>query len=97
MTTSEVVGGVFFARDQLFRMEELPVCPCSNLVNDRGFQIYEHSSWHVLPSSCLAEKSVERIVSNTHRRITEEKIKPNQNPRPFQKSATKEEEKPLKR
>ena len=41
MSSGEVVGGVFFSRDQLFRVEELSVGSGSDFVNDGGFQVEE--------------------------------------------------------
>lgn len=70
MTPSKVVGSILFAADELLRVEEGAVCARSDLVNDRGFKIKEHSSRDMLPSSCLAEKCVEGIVSAGHCFVT---------------------------
>ena len=66
MTTGKVVGSIFFATDQLLRMEELAVGASSNLINDSWLKIYEHGTWHVLSSTSLAEEGVESIVSTAN-------------------------------
>lgn len=63
MASCKVVGGVFFATDELFRVEKLAVCPGPDLVDDSRLEIQKHSAWDVFPGSGLAEKRVEGIVS----------------------------------
>lgn len=64
MASCKVIGGIFFAADELFGVEELTVSPGSDLVNDGGLEVQEHGSWDVFPGSGLAEKRVEGIVSS---------------------------------
>ena len=46
-------------------MEELSVGSCSDLVNDRRFQIKEDTSWHMLSSSGFGEEGVEGIITSS--------------------------------
>ena len=63
MASSKVVSSVFFAADELFRVEKLAVCSSPDLIDDSGLQIQEHGTRDVLSGSSLAEKSVEGIIS----------------------------------
>ena len=51
VTSSKVVCGIFFSRDQLFRVEELSVSSGSNFIDDGGLEIEEDSSGDVLSGS----------------------------------------------
>ena len=66
VTTGVVIGGVFFAGDQLFGVEKLSVGSGADLVNDGGFQIDEDGTWDVLASAGLGEEGVERIVTSSN-------------------------------
>jgi len=66
VTTGVVVGGVFFAGDQLFGVEKLSVGSGADLVNDGGFQIDEDGTWDVLASAGLGEEGVERVVTSSN-------------------------------
>jgi len=70
MSSSKVVGSIFFARDELLWVEELAVSSGSNFINDSGLKIHEDSSWDMLASTSFTEKSIEGIVRNTNRCIT---------------------------
>jgi len=65
VTTGEIVGGIFFTGDQLFGVEQLSVGTGSNLIDDGGFQIEEHTSGDVLTSTSFREKGVEGIISSS--------------------------------
>ena len=51
-------------------MEKLTVRSGTDLVDDSRLQINEDSSGNMLPSTSLAEESVESVVRNTNRCIT---------------------------
>ena len=70
MATGEVVGSVFFAADELLRVEELAVGSGPHLVDDGGFKIHEDGAWHVLSGAGFAEERVEGVVSSTHGLVT---------------------------
>jgi len=65
MASGKVVGGVFLAADELLRVEQLAVGSGSDLVDDSGFQIYEHSARDVLSGAGFTEEGVEGIVTTT--------------------------------
>jgi hypothetical protein len=49
MASGKVVCGIFFPRDELLRMEQLPINSSAHLINNSRLQIYKHSTWDVLP------------------------------------------------
>jgi len=63
MTTSVIVGSIFFTGYQLLRMEELTVGSRSDFIHNSRLKVDEDSSWNVFTSSSFAEESVEGIVS----------------------------------
>lgn len=63
MTSGEVISGVFFAADELFRVEELAVGTGTDLVDDGGFQVDKHCSRDVFPGAGFAEEGVEGVVA----------------------------------
>ena len=63
-TLGMVIGSIFFACDELLRVEELAVGASSNLINDCGFQIYKHCAGHMLASACVTEEGVEEVKSS---------------------------------
>lgn len=63
MASGEVIGGVFFAADELLRVEQLTVSSGPHLIDDGGFQIQEHGAGDVLSGSGFTEESVEGVVS----------------------------------
>lgn len=65
VTASVVVGGVFLAADDLFRMVQLGVRPGTDFVTDGRFQVDEDGTGDVLPGRSLGEERVERIVGLT--------------------------------
>jgi hypothetical protein len=69
MTTGVVVGCIFLASDQLFRVEQLAVCTSANLIYDSRLKIDEHSSWYVLAGSSFTEESVEGVITATDRLV----------------------------
>ena len=70
MSSCEVVSSVLFPWDKLLRMEKLAVSSGTNLVDNSRLEINEDSSGNMLPSTSLAEESVESVVRNTNRCIT---------------------------
>jgi len=67
--SSVIVGGIFFTGDHLFRVKQLPVCTSTDLINYSGFQVNEHSSWHVFASTRFSEKRVEGVIFDVQRLI----------------------------
>jgi len=65
MTTSEVVGGILFTRDELFGVEQLSVGTGPDLIDDGGLKIEEDTSGDVLSSTSLGEEGVEGIIATT--------------------------------
>ena len=63
LSASEVVGGVFFARDQLLRMKELTISSGTNLIDKGRLQIHEDAARNMLARAGLAEGGVERMIS----------------------------------
>jgi hypothetical protein len=66
MSSSEVVSGIFFTRDQLFWVEELSVGTSSDFIDDSWFEIEEYTSWDVFSSTSLTEEGVESIITTTN-------------------------------
>lgn len=66
MTTSVVVGSIFFTSDQLFWMEELTISSGTNFIDDSWLEINKHCTWHMLATSGFTEESVEGIISTTN-------------------------------
>ena len=60
VTLGIVIGSIFFACDELLRVEELAVGASSNLINDCGFQIYKHCAGHMLASACVTEEGLKK-------------------------------------
>ena len=65
VTTCEVIGGIFFAGDELFGVEELAVGAGADLVNDGGLEIDEDAARDVFAGTGLREEGVESIVGST--------------------------------
>jgi hypothetical protein len=63
VTPGVVIGRVFFARDQLFWVEELSVGTGSDLVDNSRLQINKHCSWNVFTGASFREKGVEGVVA----------------------------------
>ena len=58
-TLDMVIGSIFFACDELLRVEELAVGASENLINDCGFHVYKYCPKHMLASTCLTEEGFE--------------------------------------
>mmetsp|Transcript_13339 Transcript_13339/g.19237 ORF Transcript_13339/g.19237 Transcript_13339/m.19237 type:complete len:474 (-) Transcript_13339:76-1497(-) len=65
VTTGVVVGGVFLAGDQLFRVVQLAVGAGADLVNDGGLEVDVDGTGDVLASTSLREEGVEGVVAAT--------------------------------
>jgi hypothetical protein len=70
VTTSVVVGGIFFAGDQLFGVEQLAVSTGTYLIDNSWFKIDENGSWNVFSSSSFTEEGVEGIISTSNGFVT---------------------------
>jgi hypothetical protein len=70
VSSSEIVSSVFFAGDELFRVEELSVGTGTNFIDDGGFEIYEDGAWNVFAGTSFAEECVECIVCYSNGGIT---------------------------
>jgi len=70
VTTGVVVGGILFAGDQLFGVEQLTVGTGTDLIDDSWFKIDEDGSWDVLSSSSFTEEGVEGIISTSDGLVT---------------------------
>jgi len=66
MTSGEVVGSIFFTRNELFWVEELSVGTSSDLVNDGWLEIEEDTSWDMFSSTSLREEGVESIITTSN-------------------------------
>jgi len=65
VTSGEVVSGIFFTGDELFRVEELSVGTSSDLINNGRFKIEEDGSGDVFTGTSLGEEGVEGIITTT--------------------------------
>merc|ERR1719310_1593626 len=70
VTASIVVGGIFFAGDQLLRVEELTVGTGTDLINNSRFQVYKDGTRDVFASTSLTEESVEGVIATSNGLIT---------------------------
>ena len=66
VTTGIVVGSIFLASDELFRVEELAVGSHSDLVNDSWLKINKDSPGDMLASSCLSKEGVEGVIVSSN-------------------------------
>ena len=55
VTLGIVIGSIFFACDELLRMEELAVGASENLINDCGFHVYKYCPRHMLARNYLTQ------------------------------------------
>jgi len=65
VTTGIVVGSIFLAGDELFRVKQLAVGTSADFVDDSGLQVDKDGTGNVLTSTSLREESVERVVTST--------------------------------
>jgi len=70
VTTGVVVGGILFAGDQLFGVEQLTVGTGTDLIDDSWFKIDENGSWDVLSSSSFTEEGVEGVITTSDGLVT---------------------------
>ena len=70
MATSEVVGSIFLAADELLRVKELAISASPHFIDHSGLEIHKNSTRDVLPCSSFAEKGVERIISSSNCFVT---------------------------
>jgi len=66
VTTGEVVSGILLTRDQLLGVEQLAVSTGTDLINDSGLEIDEHTARDVLTSTGLREEGVEGVITTTN-------------------------------
>lgn len=67
MPTSEIVGSIFFAADELLGVKKLTICASSHFVYHRRFQVQEYATRYMLPSTGLAEEGHEGVISSVAR------------------------------
>ena len=65
VATSEVVGGVLLAGDELLGVEELAVGAGADLVDNGGLEVDKHGTGNVLAGAGLREEGVEGVVAST--------------------------------
>jgi hypothetical protein len=70
MATCKVVGSIFFAADELFRVEELTVCASAHLVDDGWLEIYKNRTRDVFACTSFTEESVEGIITAADSGVT---------------------------
>lgn len=70
MATSKIVGCIFLATDELFRVEELAVHPSPDFINNSWLKIYKDSTRYMLPCSSLTEEGVEGVITPTNCLVT---------------------------
>jgi hypothetical protein len=70
VTTSEVVGCILLATDELLRMEELAIGASPHLIDDSGLKVNKNSTGDVLPSASLTEEGVESIITSPNGLVT---------------------------
>jgi len=63
VATSVVVCGVLLARDNLLGVVQLTVGTSADFVTHTGLQVDQHGTGHVLASTSLREKGVERVIA----------------------------------
>jgi hypothetical protein len=63
MTARKIVRGILFPRDQLLRVEELPVCASADLIDHCRLEVYEHAAWNMLACAGLRKECVEGVVA----------------------------------
>ena len=56
VTLGIVIGSIFFACDELLRVEELAVGASENLINDCGFHVYKYCLSTCLPAPVSLKK-----------------------------------------
>merc|ERR1712165_286370 len=64
VSSSIVVGSIFLASDELFRVEELTVGASSDFIDDGGFQINKDSTGNMFARSGFSEKGGERVITS---------------------------------
>ena len=65
MATSKIVGSIFFATNEQFRVEKLVVSSSSDFINNNRIKIYKHSTRDMLSCTSFIEKGVESIITST--------------------------------
>jgi hypothetical protein len=63
VATSVVVSSIFLAGDKLFRVVQLTVGASAHLIDHSRLKVHVHAARHVLASTSLREKGVERVVA----------------------------------
>jgi len=70
MATGKIVGSVFFAGDQLLRMEQLAVSSCTHFIDNSWFKVHHDATRDVLSGAGLRKKRIERIIAATNGLVT---------------------------
>ncbi|EPY78796.1 hypothetical protein CB1_001007007 [Camelus ferus] len=58
------IGSIFFACDELLRVEVLVAGAIENFINECGFQVCQHCPGYMLASACFTEEVIEGVVSS---------------------------------
>lgn len=66
VATSKVISSIFFARNKLLRVEQLPISSCPHFINNSGLEIQKDATGHMLTSTCFREKGVEGIIATSN-------------------------------
>jgi len=66
VTTGVVVGSIFLAADQLFRMKKLTISSGADLIDDGRFEIEHDTAGNVLASTSFGEKGVVSVIFDTN-------------------------------
>lgn len=69
VASGEVVGAVFLARDELFRVEELAISVVLDFIDDSGLKIDKDSTHDMLSESGFIE-GVEGVMCNSKEGVT---------------------------
>merc|ERR1740130_1721509 len=70
VSASKVIGGIFFASDQLLWMEQLTVGAGARFINHSWLEVNHDATGHMLASACLTEEGVEGIITTTDGFVT---------------------------
>lgn len=62
VSSGKIIGSVFFARDELFRMVQTSVGPCSDLIDNCWLQIEEQVTRYVFAPRSFLEESTNSVI-----------------------------------
>jgi hypothetical protein len=70
VASSKIVGGIFFATDELLGVEECAVRARPDFIDYRRLQVQKHRTRHMLACTGLTEEGVECIIPTSQCLIT---------------------------